>query len=68
IFSFFLISLFGIELDLVLLPSIFTGGFFAALFSPYLKRVLPNKIWKLVIPIYAIFIGIFSIIWLFNLQ
>ncbi|MFX1350570.1 MAG: TSUP family transporter, partial [Promethearchaeota archaeon] len=50
IFTFFLISFVGVDVDLVLLPSLFTGGFFAALLSPYLVRVLPNKVWKYFIP------------------
>ncbi len=65
IITFFLISFAGIEVDLVLLPSLFTGGFFAALIAPYLVRVFPNKIWKYFIPIYAIGIGLFSLIKLF---
>jgi uncharacterized membrane protein YfcA len=62
ILTFFLISFAGIPVDLVLLPSLFTGGFFAAISAPYLVRVIPNKIWKYFIPIYAIGIGIFLII------
>ncbi len=62
ILTFFLISFAGINVDLVLLPSLFTGGFLAALSSPYLVRVIPNKIWKYFIPSYAFGIGIFSII------
>jgi uncharacterized membrane protein YfcA len=62
ILTFFLISFVGVEVDLVLLPSLFTGGFFAALFSPYLVRVLPNKIWKYFIPTYAFGIGIFLLL------
>ncbi len=65
IFTFFLISFAGVGIDLVLLPSLFTGGFFAALTAPYLVRVIPNKIWRYFIPIYAIGIGIFSIIVIF---
>ncbi|MBN1216523.1 MAG: sulfite exporter TauE/SafE family protein [Candidatus Lokiarchaeota archaeon] len=65
IFCFYLIQNFGIIVDLILLPSLFTGGFFAALISPYLVRVIPNKFWKYVIPIYGIGIGIFLIIKLF---
>jgi len=65
ILTFFLISFAGVEIDLFLLPSLFTGGFFAALIAPYLVRILPNKIWKYFIPIYAIGIGIFSLINLF---
>ncbi|NVM44384.1 MAG: sulfite exporter TauE/SafE family protein [Candidatus Lokiarchaeota archaeon] len=65
ILTFIFISFAGVELDLYLLPSIFTGGFFAALIAPYIVRVLPNKIWKYIIPIYAFSIGIFSIIKLY---
>ncbi len=62
IITFFLISLAGVQLDLVLLPSIFTGGFLAALLSPYLVRIMPNIIWKIIIPIYAIIMGIVSLL------
>ncbi|MFX1312724.1 MAG: TSUP family transporter [Promethearchaeota archaeon] len=65
ILTFLLISSAGVTLDLFLLPSIFTGGFIAALFAPYLVRVFPNKIWKYFIPIYAIGIGLFSLLKLF---
>jgi len=67
ILTFFLISFVGVEVDLVLLPSLFTGGFFAALFAPYLVRVLPNKIWKYFIPSYTFGIGIFSLLKIFVL-
>ena len=50
-----------IEIDFLLLPSVFTGGFIAALISPYMVRVLPNKLWKIVIPTYALVIGIYLI-------
>ncbi|MHA1197091.1 MAG: TSUP family transporter [Promethearchaeota archaeon] len=63
-FTFILISISGVEIDLMLLPSIFAGGFIAALFAPYLVRIFPNKIWRYVIPIYASSVGI---ILLFNL-
>jgi len=59
--AFLLISSYGVTIDFVLLPSIFTGGFLAAILSPYIVRVLPNNIWKLVIPIYAISIGILTL-------
>lgn len=62
ILTFFLISLVGVDVDLVLLPSIFTGGFIAAILSPYLVRVLPNRIWRIIIPFYAIGIGIFLLL------
>lgn len=56
--TFLLISAYGVTIDYVLLPSIVTGGFLAALVSPYMVRVLPNKLWRIVIPSYAICMGI----------
>ncbi len=55
--TFFMIEAVGVNVDLVLLPSVFTGGFFAAILSPYIVRVLPNKLWRFVIPTYALIIG-----------
>jgi hypothetical protein len=54
-----------IAIDFLLLPSIFTGGFIAALISPYMVRVIPNKIWKIVIPVYALIIGIYVLFTLY---
>lgn len=59
--SFLLITSYGVTIDFVLLPSIFTGGFIAAIISPYMVRVLPNKLWKIVIPLYAFGIGVYLI-------
>jgi len=56
-----------IGIDFLLLPSVFTGGFIAALISPYMVRVFPNKLWKIVIPVYAISIGIYLILKLYVL-
>lgn len=56
--TFLLISTQGVTIDFVLLPSIFTGGFLAAIFSPYMVRVLPNKMWRIVIPTYALCMGV----------
>jgi len=50
------------SIDFVLLPSIFTGGFIAALISPYMVRVIPNKIWRVVIPVYALSIGVYLLL------
>lgn len=62
VLSFLFITAYGVNIDYVLLPSIFTGGFIAALFSPYIVRVIPNKIWKMTIPAYAITMGIITIV------
>ncbi len=66
ILTFFLISFAGVNVDLVLLPSLFTGGFLAAISAPYIVRVLPNKVWQYVIPLYAFGIGIYSFIRIFT--
>lgn len=67
IIVFFGISFVGVKVDLFLLPSIFTGGFFAAILAPYIVRVLPNKIWKYLIPVYAFGIGIYLLLKIFVL-
>ena len=54
-----------IEIDFLLLPSVFTGGFIAALISPYMVRIFPNKIWKIIIPTYALAIGIYVLLQLY---
>jgi len=65
--TFLLISNYGVTIDFVLLPSIFTGGFLAAIISPYMVRVLPNKIWRVVIPTYALCMGVLILIKLYIL-
>jgi len=56
--TFLFISNYGVTIDYVLLPSIVTGGFIASLVSPYLVRVIPNTFWRVLIPSYAICMGI----------
>lgn len=63
--TFFLISSAGIPVDLILLPSILTGAFFGALITPYIVRVLPNRAWQYIIPLYAFSIGIYTLLKLF---
>ena len=65
--TFLLISNYGVTIDFVLFPSIFTGGFLAAIISPYMVRVLPNKIWRVVIPTYALCMGVLILIKLYIL-
>ncbi|KYH23779.1 sulfite exporter TauE/SafE [Halalkalicoccus paucihalophilus] len=61
VITFFLITIHGVSIDPLLLPSIFIGGFFAAVLAPFLVRVVPNVVWKYVIPGYAFLIGISAI-------
>ena len=65
--SFLFITSYGVTIDYILLPSIFTGGFIAAIISPYLVRVFPNKMWRIVIPVYAILMGILTLAKVANL-
>lgn len=65
--SFIFITSYGLTIDYLLLPSIFTGGFIAAILSPYLVRIFPNKVWRIVIPVYAILIGIISLVKVINI-
>ncbi len=60
--SFLIIAALGVKIDLILLPSIFTGGFFGALIAPYIVRVLPNKVWRVFIPTYAVLLGVLILI------
>jgi len=68
--AFVLIPVFSnqaIYIDFYLLPSVFTGGFIAAIVSPYIVRVFPNKLWRVVIPVYALGIGLYVLLKLYVL-
>ena len=51
----------GVNIDFVLLPSMMLGSILAVVFAPYLVRVLPEKLWKNVVPIYCCLIGGYSL-------
>ncbi|XVH33413.1 TSUP family transporter (plasmid) [Haloferacaceae archaeon DSL9] len=61
VITFFALSTQGVAVDLILLPSIFTAGFLAAVCAPYLVRVIPNHVWRYVIPLYAFTIGLLGL-------
>lgn len=56
--AFLVLSVQGVAIDPFLLPSIFTGGFLAAVTAPYVVRIVPNAVWQYAIPGYAVFIGV----------
>lgn len=62
VFSFLVL---GGAFELALVPSLFTGSFFAAILAPYVVRIIPNNTWKYVIPSYAFGVGIMGILNLF---
>ncbi|WP_410767309.1 sulfite exporter TauE/SafE family protein [Haloferax sp. DFSO60] len=61
VLTFVGLAMSGVHMDLLLLPSIFTGGFIASIAAPYLVRVLPNAVWRYVVPLYAFVIGLAAI-------
>lgn len=54
IVTFFGLSAAGVQVNLILLPSVFAGGFLAAILAPYTVRVLPNRILRFFVPGYAL--------------
>jgi uncharacterized protein len=54
IVTFFTISITAYDLNLMLLPSVFAGGFLAAILAPYSVRVSPNRILGYLVPSYAL--------------
>lgn len=62
VMTFFGISSTGIKMDMFLLPSIFTEGYFAAMLAPYIVRLVPNSFWRYAIPGYAFVIGVISLV------
>lgn len=62
--AFLAIGVAGVGVDLTLVPSLWAGAFPAGVLAPYAVRVLPNRVWRYVIPVYALGIGAVS---LFNL-
>ncbi|WP_435079271.1 sulfite exporter TauE/SafE family protein [Halococcus sp. AFM35] len=57
IITFLTITVAGVGLDLTLLPSVFAGGFLAAIFAPYTVRVMPNRILQYIVPGYALILA-----------
>jgi hypothetical protein len=42
----------------MLLPSVFAGGFLAAVIAPYTVRVLPNDAFQYIVPGYAVVLAV----------
>lgn len=58
IIAFFALSAAGVDLNFHLFPSVLAGSVLAAIFSPYLVRVLPNRFLSYMIPGYASILAI----------
>lgn len=44
----------GVTIDYVLLPSFMLATMFSAVAAPYMTRVFPEKLWKVVVPAYCL--------------
>ncbi len=44
----------GVPADYVLLPSIMLATTFSAVIAPYITRVFPERVWRLVVPAYSL--------------
>ncbi|WP_319522510.1 sulfite exporter TauE/SafE family protein [uncultured Desulfosarcina sp.] len=44
----------GVTIDYVLLPSFMIATMFSAVAAPYMTRVFPEKLWKIVVPAYCL--------------
>ena len=47
----------GVTIDYILLPSMMLATMFSAVAAPYATRVLPEKLWKIAVPIYCIIVA-----------
>jgi uncharacterized protein len=65
ILAFLAIGAAGVKVDLTLLPSLWAGAFPAAVIAPYAVRVVPNRIWRYLIPVYALGIAAASLFQLY---
>ena len=47
----------GVQIDYLLLPSFMIATMFSAVAAPYMTRVFPEKLWKIVVPAYCLFVA-----------
>lgn len=50
----------GVTIDYILLPSFMLATMFSAVAAPYMTRVFPEKIWKVVVPAYCLCLTAYS--------
>lgn len=65
--TYFALTAAGVDLNFMLLPSLLAGSLLAAVVAPYSVRIIPNRIYRYVIPGYALAIAIFLFYALFYL-
>lgn len=47
----------GVTIDYILLPSMMLATMFSAVAAPYATRVFPEKLWKIVVPLYCLIVA-----------
>lgn len=50
----------GVVIDYMLLPSFVIGTVLAAVGAPYTTRILPEKFWKILVPVYCCILAVYS--------
>lgn len=48
----------GVQIDYLLLPSMMLATMFSAIAAPYMTRVFPEKLWKIIVPAYCIIVAV----------
>ena len=48
----------GVIIDYILLPSLMLATIFSAVAAPYMIRVFPEKLWKIVVPAYCVVVAV----------
>ena len=48
----------GVTIDYILLPSLMIATMFSAIAAPYMVRVFPEKLWKIVVPSYCVVVAV----------
>ncbi|WP_413873142.1 TSUP family transporter, partial [Desulfobacula sp.] len=47
----------GVQIDYIMLPSFMLATMFSAIAAPYMTRVFPEKLWKIVVPGYCLVVA-----------
>jgi uncharacterized membrane protein YfcA len=50
----------GVTIDYILLPSFMLATMFSAVAAPYMTRVFPEKLWKIVVPAYCLLLTAYA--------
>ena len=48
----------GVQIDYLLLPSMMIATMFSAVAAPYMTRVFPEKLWKIIVPAYCLVVAV----------